>query len=151
MPDGKTHIRINWVVLFLLNIFIFIFYTDIQIKQYILFNSSFILISYFISPDLDINSSVYRRWGFMRWIWYPYREIMKHQGASHSFLWGPISIILNLLLFLSIIILIAASLDLLTGIPLYSIILEIGAIQIICIVIVVWVHIIADKLLNKKK
>ncbi len=150
MPSGKAHIRINWVALFLLNILILIFYSDICIKHYVFFNISFLLVSYYISPDLDIDSSVYRRWGIMRWIWYPYREVMKHQGASHSFIWGPISIILNLLIFVSIIILIAASLDLLTEIPLFSIILEIGATLIICIIIIVWVHIIADKIFNKK-
>jgi uncharacterized metal-binding protein len=151
MPSGKKHITINWLILAILNILIFIFYSDISIKHYVFFNISFLLVSYYISPDLDIDSSVYRRWGIMRWIWYPYREVMKHQGASHSFIWGPISIILNLLIFLSIIILIAASLDLLTEIPLLNIILEIGAILIICIAIVTWIHIIADKIFNKKK
>ncbi len=150
MPSGKAHIRINWVALFLLNILILIFYSDICIKHYVFFNISFLLVSYYISPDLDIDSSVYRRWGIMRWIWYPYREVMKHQGASHSFIWGPISIILNLLIFVSIIILIAASLDIITEIQLFDIVLEIGAILIICIVIITWTHILADKIFNKK-
>ncbi len=150
MPSGKAHIHINWVALLLLNILIFIFYSDICIKYYVFFNISFLLVSYYISPDLDIDSSVYRRWGIMRWIWYPYREVMKHQGASHSFIWGPISIILNLLIFVSIIILIAASLDIITEIQLFDIVLEIGAILIICIVIITWTHILADKIFNKK-
>lgn len=151
MPAGKTHIKINWGVLVLLNILIVIFYSDINTKYYVFFNISFLLVSYYISPDLDIDSSVYRRWGLMRWIWYPYREVMKHQGSSHSFIWGPISIILNLLIFVSIIILIAASLELITEISVSKLLLELGTVLTICIIIVVWVHIIADKLLNKKK
>jgi len=151
MPSGKTHIKINWGVLVLLNILIWVFYSDVNIKYYVFFNISFLLVSYYISPDLDIDSSVYRRWGLMRWVWYPYREVMKHQGASHSFIWGPVSIILNLLIFASIIILIAASLDILTKIPCFDLTMEVGAILIICIAIVTWVHIIADKILNKKK
>lgn len=146
MPSGKKHIRINWIFLVILNIIIIIFIHDISLKHYILFNILFILTSYFISPDIDINSSVYKRWGLLRWIWYPYREIMKHRGASHSFVWGPISILMNLGLFASIIVLIATSIDLLTEIQLTPLMLEIGIIIIICVVLICWIHIIADKI-----
>lgn len=146
MPSGKKHIQINWIFLVILNIIIIIFIHDISLKHYILFNILFILTSYFISPDIDINSSVYKRWGLLRWIWYPYREIMKHRGASHSFIWGPISILMNLALFASIIVLIVASIDLLTEIQLTPLMLEIGIIITICVVLICWIHIIADKI-----
>lgn len=146
MPSGKTHIRINWIVLLVINILLIIFSQDIQIKYLIFFNICFILTSYFISPDLDINSSVYNRWGIFRWIWYPYKELMKHRKKSHSFIWGPISIILNLIIYAAILLLIAASLDLLVGFTYTFQVLEIIVIITICIIIVCWVHIIADKI-----
>ena len=44
-----------------------------------------------ISPDLDLDSSVYRRWGFFRWLWWPYQKIVRHRSwISHSFLIGPL-------------------------------------------------------------
>ena len=44
-----------------------------------------------ISPDLDLNSSVYRRWGVFRWLWWPYQKLVPHRSwISHSFLIGPL-------------------------------------------------------------
>lgn len=41
--------------------------------------------TYFLSPDLDMNTSVYRRWGWFRWIWWPYRKAVRHRNwLSHS-------------------------------------------------------------------
>src|SRR5690625_353160 len=43
-------------------------------------------IKYF-APDLDIKSSLYYRWGFMRWIWYPYQKMFKHRSVfTHGFI-----------------------------------------------------------------
>lgn len=147
MPSGKKHIQINWIFLVILNIIILIFIHDISIKHYILFNIIFILTSYFISPDLDLNSSVYKRWSMFRWIWYPYREIMKHRGASHSFIWGPISILMNLFIYTSIVFLIVYSLELATDFQYTHFLLEFGIIITICVILIVWIHIIADKIL----
>jgi len=39
----------------------------------------------YLSPDLDMNSKIYQRWGWMRWYWYPYRELVEHRSwISHS-------------------------------------------------------------------
>jgi uncharacterized metal-binding protein len=44
-----------------------------------------------ISPDLDLNSSVYKRWGLLRWLWWPYQKLVPHRSwISHSFLLGPL-------------------------------------------------------------
>jgi uncharacterized metal-binding protein len=38
-------------------------------------------------PDLDIKSVQLARWGIFRWIWYPYRRLLRHRSFfSH----GPI-------------------------------------------------------------
>lgn len=44
-----------------------------------------------ISPDLDLDSSIYRRWGPLRFIWWPYQKLVKHRSwVSHSYLVGPV-------------------------------------------------------------
>jgi uncharacterized metal-binding protein len=44
-----------------------------------------------ISPDLDLNSSVYKRWGVFRYLWWPYQRLVPHRSwISHSFLLGPL-------------------------------------------------------------
>jgi uncharacterized metal-binding protein len=43
------------------------------------------------SPDLDLLSTPYRRWGSMRWVWLPYRRMVPHRSwISHSFVLGPL-------------------------------------------------------------
>ena len=149
MPSGKTHIKINWLALLLIDLLLVIFNQNINLKYLLLFNIYFVLTSYYISPDLDIDSSVYKRWGILRWVWYPYKEIMKHGNSSHSFIWGPISLISNLMIYAAMIVFIIASLDLLTGFEYTTFVLESGIIIVICVTLTVWVHIIADNLLNK--
>lgn len=38
-----------------------------------------------LSPDLDINSRPYQRWGALRWLWWPYQRLIRHRSVlSHS-------------------------------------------------------------------
>ncbi len=146
MPSGKTHLQINWIVLILINILIVFFHTLIEIREFASFNIIYILTSYLISPDLDIDSSVYRRWSIFRWIWYPYREIMKHRGLSHSIVFGPLSIILNLALYIVPVILFINMIDQITTIQFNGLLAELTLISVICIFIIVEIHILADKI-----
>jgi uncharacterized metal-binding protein len=44
-----------------------------------------------LSPDLDLNSSIYHRWGPLKWLWWPYQKAVPHRSfLSHSWLLGPI-------------------------------------------------------------
>ncbi len=44
-----------------------------------------------ISPDLDLDSSIYKRWGPLRWLWWPYQKAVPHRSwVSHSLLFGPL-------------------------------------------------------------
>ena len=49
-----------------------------------------------LSPDLDCKSNPYRRWGLLRWLWFPYRKLMKHRGLSHWIIFGTLSRLLYL-------------------------------------------------------
>ncbi len=44
-----------------------------------------------LSNDLDIDSRIYRRWGPLRWLWYPYQKLISHRSwLSHGFAIGPL-------------------------------------------------------------
>ncbi len=44
-----------------------------------------------LSPDLDVNSRAYRRWGMFRFFWFPYQILVPHRHwLSHSWLIGPL-------------------------------------------------------------
>lgn len=46
----------------------------------------------FFSPDLDLfESRSSRRWGMLTRLWNPYRRWHPHRGASHSWVYGPLS------------------------------------------------------------
>jgi uncharacterized metal-binding protein len=41
--------------------------------------------TWMLSPDLDINSAIYDRWGPLRWLWWPYQRVVPHRSwFSHS-------------------------------------------------------------------
>ncbi len=145
MPSGETHLKINWIILILINILIVFFHSLIEIREFALFNIIYILTSYLVSPDLDLDSSVYRRWSIFRWVWYPYREIMKHRGLSHSIVFGPLSIILNLALYILPVILFINMIDQIPQIRFEGQLADVTLISVICIFIIVEIHILADK------
>lgn len=44
-----------------------------------------------LSPDLDVNSRAYKRWGMFRFFWLPYQLLVPHRHwLSHSWLLGPL-------------------------------------------------------------
>ena len=44
-----------------------------------------------LSPDLDLDSSIYRRWGPLRFLWWPYKKAIPHRSRlSHSFILAPL-------------------------------------------------------------
>ena len=54
-----------------------------------------------LSPDLDLDSSIYQRWGPLRFLWWPYQKILPHRSVfSHSFVVGPL---LRLLYFFALV------------------------------------------------
>jgi uncharacterized metal-binding protein len=49
----------------------------------------FLLGGLWLSPDLDTRSNATRRWGLLRWLWWPYRKVLPHRSLfSHSPLLG---------------------------------------------------------------
>ena len=59
----------------------------------------------YVSPDLDINSKPYQRWGILRIFWRPYTDYVPHRGMlSHNIVIGPIVLCLWLTLVVAIVI-----------------------------------------------
>ncbi len=59
----------------------------------------FLLGGWVLGPDLDIHSVQYKRWGWLRWIWLPYRGSIRHRSRwSH----GPVIGTVVRVLYLSI-------------------------------------------------
>lgn len=89
MPSGKTHDRITlwcfpWVILL----------AQLTIRHWgytLLVAVSFLFGGLMFGPDLDIRSIQSKRWGWLRWLWLPYRGQIRHRSwLSHGFLAGTL-------------------------------------------------------------
>ena len=48
----------------------------------------------YVSPDLDINSKPYQRWGVLRVMFYPFMKLVPHRSKwSHHIIIGPIIVV----------------------------------------------------------
>ncbi len=152
MPNGKTHTKINIVLLFVILLSLHTTFMQTHIPpEYLefdaitIFSLALIFGTYYLSPDLDIQSEPFKRWGILRHIWWPYQKIFKHRGKLHHPLLGPIIIIstVGLLIIAPIVILFNFKI---TCIPTkYIISLLTG------IIISIESHIIADTIWTKTK
>lgn len=95
MPSGKRHDRITLWLLPLVLAGAFVILLDMPLT--VIVGLSFLLSGFMMGPDLDIQSVQYRRWGLMRWIWYPYQVVVKHRSRwSHGPLIGTVVRVLYL-------------------------------------------------------
>jgi uncharacterized metal-binding protein len=63
---------------------------------FLVFTTSYLFSLLWLSPDLDVDrgSGSLRRWGPLRYLWYPYKELFRHRGISHSIILGPLTRVL---------------------------------------------------------
>ena len=141
MPSHSTHERIN---LTLLTVIIMIAaYAKIPYIYTFIFSSAYIFSTYLLSPDLDVNSKIYKRWRLLKILWCPYKEAFKHRQASHHIIWGPISLI--------------GCLGLMILLPVYacgySIDIYDVRLWIFCagLTVAIEIHIISDKIFRNRK
>lgn len=83
MPSGRTHDRITlWTLPLVAGLALFL----TQQALFTLFVcAGFLFGGLMLGPDLDTHSIHYKRWGWLRWIWLPYRSSMRHRSPwSHS-------------------------------------------------------------------
>jgi uncharacterized metal-binding protein len=85
MPSGRTHDRITLWCLPIIAIATFA--VTRNPLWTLVISGGFLFGGLMFGPDLDIHSVQYKRWGWLRWIWLPYRASMRHRSPlSH----GPI-------------------------------------------------------------
>ncbi|MBE9139918.1 metal-binding protein [Nodosilinea sp. LEGE 07088] len=85
MSSGRTHDRITLWALPLVVLATFRLTLDGRLTAVVCLG--FLLGGWVLGPDLDIHSVQYKRWGWLRWIWLPYRGSIRHRSRwSH----GPI-------------------------------------------------------------
>ncbi len=96
MPSGRTHDAITlWS-------FPFVTGSIYAVQQdgllALLTGSGFLFGGLMFGPDLDIYSQQYKRWGLLRYLWLPYRKLVKRHRSwlSHWFIVGTLIRVLYL-------------------------------------------------------
>jgi len=88
MPSDAKHIKVGTVVCGLLMLPLIHFGVDYVLIA--VFAASYIFTTRFLSPDIDLDSKPYHRWGPLRYLLYIYMHTHTHRKSSHSFIKGPI-------------------------------------------------------------
>lgn len=89
MPSGRTHDRITlWSLPAVTGLSLAVT-TSLGLTTWVA--AGFLFGGLMLGPDLDIRSVQYKRWGWFRWIWLPYRGSMKHRSPlSHAPVTGTV-------------------------------------------------------------
>jgi uncharacterized metal-binding protein len=96
LPSGKTHEKINKLLMQSVINFIFLFFIYLFFGEYYLILAFSITAGYYFGtfyfgPDLDLPSRPYYRWKIFRFIWIPYQKMFAHRSFwTHGLLIGDI-------------------------------------------------------------
>ena len=105
MPSGKTHDRITlWSLPVVAGLTLVVTQNLVAAQRgmaTLMICAGFLFGGLMLGPDLDIHSVQYKRWGWLRWIWLPYRGSMKHRSPwSHAPITGTTVRVIYLLAWL---------------------------------------------------
>jgi uncharacterized metal-binding protein len=99
MPSGKTHDRITLGCL--PGVCLVAHLVTDHWGYTLLVTTAYLFAGFMFGPDLDIRSIQSKRWGWLRWIWLPYRNSLRHRSRwSHGFLAGTIVRLVYLLVWI---------------------------------------------------
>ena len=105
MPSGKTHTRIDLLMLALLiggaayfrEFLSGVFGRDELVEYGAVFVVAYLFGSFLLSPDMDLHTSnPMKNWGMLRFLWRPYAALFKHRGLSHVPIVGTLTRVLYL-------------------------------------------------------
>lgn len=97
MPGYKTHDTIGVVITVPASLAVGVYSGA---TAALIFAIAILWSTFYLSPDLDLHSRIYRRWGMLRFIWIPYQKIIPHRSIwSHC----GISVLLRILYLYSVI------------------------------------------------
>jgi len=104
MPSGRTHDSITLWGLPIVTGGTWFYTGNAPIALVVA--GSYLFSGLMFGPDLDIYSHQYKRWGIFRWLWLPYRKMLRHRSIySHGFLIGTLGRILYVMLLMSTVLL----------------------------------------------
>jgi uncharacterized metal-binding protein len=96
MPGYNTHRLFNYGVFIAFVVLVYVWhiwhipFAGINLKQFLAFTAGYYIGTDFITPDLDIESTAIKRWGGLRFIWFPYKWLFKHGQSSHNIVYGAV-------------------------------------------------------------
>lgn len=91
MPDSRTHDRITIYAGLALLPVSYLLSADHSLITAVTVASGCLVSGLLFSCDLDIDSIEYRRWGWLRFLWWPYKEAVPHRSwLSHGLIIGPL-------------------------------------------------------------
>ncbi len=101
MPSGNTHDRITlWLLPWIVG-GTYLLAKDGELT--LIVAGGFLFGGLMFGPDLDIYSIQYKRWGVLRYIWLPYRRLLRHRSLfSHGLILGTTIRIVYLLIVVSL-------------------------------------------------
>lgn len=117
MPSGITHDRITfWLLPWVVGVSYCLTRNG---ELTLILSGSYLFSGMMFGPDLDIHSIQYKRWGVIRGVWLPYRNLMKHRSfLSHGLIIGTCVRLLYLCLIVVLIgMLVIAIAQLIWGFP----------------------------------
>ena len=87
MPSGQTHDRITlWSLPAVTSLTLAATQSG---NLALIVSGGFLFSGLMFSPDLDLKSRPFKRWGWLRWIWIPYQKAMRHRSLfSHGLFIG---------------------------------------------------------------
>ncbi|MEM8676803.1 MAG: metal-binding protein [Cyanobacteria bacterium P01_G01_bin.67] len=87
MPSGVIHDRITfWMLPWIAGI---TYCLTRNGELTLILSGGYLFSGMMFGPDLDIHSIQYKRWGLIRSIWLPYRQVMRHRSIfSHGLIIG---------------------------------------------------------------
>ncbi len=91
MPSGKTHDKITVVTAIAA---VPVWWWESATKDWAglaVGLTAYFFSGFWLSDDLDTHSIAYKRWGALRWLWWPYQKMVPHRSwVSHGIGFGPI-------------------------------------------------------------
>jgi len=96
MPSGATHDRITLWTLPLVTGATLAITRSSELTLWVA--GGFLFGGLMLSPDLDLRSRPFQRWGWFRWLWIPYQKSLHHRSfLSHGLVIGTVVRVIYLL------------------------------------------------------
>lgn len=92
MPSGTTHDHLTVTVAVFIGTALMVQAepSSANLNRAIVTSGAILASGLLASPDLDTASSIYERWGLLKWLWWPYQRFLPHRSwLSHGWLLAP--------------------------------------------------------------